>query len=55
MAKLGPTAPSPQNRRRRAEFFMKDKDNPHNHAQLMKLAIAQERSEFLRPKSRKAK
>lgn len=51
MAKNRPTAPAPQNRRKRAEFFMKDDQDSHSKAELLKLAIAQERSEFLRPKS----
>lgn len=46
------TPPAPQNRLRRAKFFMATKDEPHSKAELLKLAGAQHQSESLRPVKR---
>lgn len=51
--KQGSTPPAPQNRRKRAEYFIKRMPDPHAKAELLKLSIDQETSDFLRPKQRK--
>ena len=48
MGKGRATVPSPQNRQRRAAFFIKRDHEPHAKAELLKLAIDQETKQRLR-------
>lgn len=50
MGKGRATAPSPQNRTRRAAFFIKRMPDPHAKAEILKLAIDKHQKEQSRPK-----
>lgn len=48
-----PTPPAPQNRIKRARFFMRTAEETHSKAELMKLAMAQEINKMFLPKKRR--